>query len=172
MEEQRLPVFAKRFQFLRRSRQLSQDEFAKFLGISRPTVGFYENGTRLPDALILQQIAEKCCVSSDWLIGLSNIDKIPPKSEFPIVDQMTAKFYKKFSNLAEEANNRELFGLFQNLLDIFPDHIGHCTDNAIARCMWVLKHIELFYDKNSDIVASYVIYFLDHGFFIEQDNQP
>lgn len=70
MEQRRFPVFAERFSKLRGDR--TQEEFAKFLGISRPTVGFYENGTRLPDALVLCQIAEKCNVSTDWILGLSN----------------------------------------------------------------------------------------------------
>lgn len=70
MEQRRFPVFAERFSKLRGDK--TQEEFAKFLGISRPTVGFYENGARLPDALVLCQIAEKCNVSTDWILGLSN----------------------------------------------------------------------------------------------------
>lgn len=70
MEQRRLPVFAERFSKLRGEK--TQDEFAKFLSISRPTVGFYENGTRLPDALVLKQIAEKCNVSTDYLLGLTD----------------------------------------------------------------------------------------------------
>lgn len=70
MEQSRLQVFADRFRELRGEK--TQGEFAEFLGISRPTVGFYENGTRLPDVLVLRQIAEKCQVSADWLIGMSN----------------------------------------------------------------------------------------------------
>lgn len=66
----RLDIFKTRFNQLRGSR--SQDAFAKFLGISRPTVGFYENGQRLPDAFTLRQIAERCQVSADWLIGLTD----------------------------------------------------------------------------------------------------
>lgn len=34
------------------------------------------NGDRIPDALGLLQIAEKCHVSVDWLIGLSNTDSL------------------------------------------------------------------------------------------------
>ena len=68
--ERKMPIFADRFLELRGKR--TQEEFAKFLGISRPTVGFYESGQRLPDALVLRQIAEKCNVSIDWLLGLSN----------------------------------------------------------------------------------------------------
>ena len=43
------------------------------MGMSRQTVGFYYNGNRIPDALGIRDIAEKCGVSADWLLGLSNI---------------------------------------------------------------------------------------------------
>lgn len=48
------------------------EEFAKKIGLSRATTGFYISGSRLPDALRLRQIAEACNVSVDWLVGLSN----------------------------------------------------------------------------------------------------
>lgn len=47
-------------------------EFADKLGMSRATVGFYSAGQRIPDALGIKTIAEKCGVSADWLLGLSN----------------------------------------------------------------------------------------------------
>lgn len=65
----KLPVFARRFRELRGER--SQVKFSEDLGISRPTIGFYENGDRVPDALTLKIISEKCNVPSDWLIGLT-----------------------------------------------------------------------------------------------------
>lgn len=76
MEQKRMPIFAERFAQLRG--EMTQGEFAEFLGISRPTVGFYENGTRLPDALLLRQIADKCKVSADWLLGKSDIKSTAP----------------------------------------------------------------------------------------------
>lgn len=72
--EIKMPIFRERFCSLRGSK--TQAEFAEFIGISRPTVGFYENGERLPDALVLRKIAKKCRVSVDWLLGLSEIKKI------------------------------------------------------------------------------------------------
>lgn len=63
-------MFAERFHKLREERGMSQDAFAKFLGLSRPTIGFYENGTRIPDALVLVQICERCGVPSDYLLGI------------------------------------------------------------------------------------------------------
>lgn len=50
---------------------MSQDEFSKFIGITRPTVGFYENGDRIPDAEIISKICKRCNVSADYLLGLS-----------------------------------------------------------------------------------------------------
>ena len=70
-EKAKLPAFMERFNRLRG--EMTQDEFAQFLKISRPTVGFYENGDRIPDALTLRKICERCQVSADWLLGLSDV---------------------------------------------------------------------------------------------------
>ena len=69
-KENRLPVFTRRFRELQGER--SNTEFADFLGLSRQTVGFYCNGDRLPDVITLMQIAEKCNVSTDYLLGRSD----------------------------------------------------------------------------------------------------
>ena len=71
MENARFPIFAERFNQLRGESSII--EFAELLGMSRQTVGFYLNGTRIPDALTLRQISEKCSVSADWLLGLSDV---------------------------------------------------------------------------------------------------
>lgn len=73
-KDKKMPLFAARFGELRGDR--TQAEFAEFLGISRPTVGFYENGERIPDALVLRQIAERCGVTADYLVGLSD-NRVP-----------------------------------------------------------------------------------------------
>lgn len=71
--EPRLKVFQERFELLRKERNLNNTDFAKFLEMSRQTVGFYLNGNRVPDALTLIKIAEKCNVSADWLLGMTDI---------------------------------------------------------------------------------------------------
>ena len=68
-KNERLPIFTERFRELQGDR--SNTEFADFLGISRQTVGFYYNGDRVPDAITLTKISQKCGVSADWLLGLS-----------------------------------------------------------------------------------------------------
>ena len=65
-------TFKARFKAIRIQKGLNQIDFASFLGISRPTVGFYETGKRVPDVEILSKIASKCNVSSDYLVGLTD----------------------------------------------------------------------------------------------------
>lgn len=71
MEQKRFPIFAERLTALRDN--MTQAEFADFLGVSRATLGFYESGTRVPDILTLRRISEKCNVPSDWLLGITDV---------------------------------------------------------------------------------------------------
>lgn len=74
-KESRLPVFTERFQSLRNEGE-TQVAFAARLDIARPTVAQYENGSRIPDAEMITKICSICRISSDWLLGISDI-KIP-----------------------------------------------------------------------------------------------
>ena len=65
----RFPAFQKAFVEL--MGDMTIQEFADKLGMSRATVGFYSAGQRIPDAWGIKTIAEKCGVSADWLLGLS-----------------------------------------------------------------------------------------------------
>ena len=47
--------------------------FAEFLGTSRQSLGYYLNGERIPDAAMIKKICERCEVSADWLLGLSDV---------------------------------------------------------------------------------------------------
>ncbi len=88
----RMPIFTERFRELQGER--SNTEFADFLGISRQTVGFYCNGDRIPDAYMLRCIAEKCNVSADWLLGLSDIRPTSYNEETPTSLGLTESFVR------------------------------------------------------------------------------
>lgn len=72
--EIRFPEF--RDAFLELMGDMTIKEFSDKLGMSRATVGFYAAGQRIPDALGIKVIAEKCNVSADWLLGLSDCKKM------------------------------------------------------------------------------------------------
>ena len=78
----RFPAF--RDAFLELMGDMTLEQFAEKLGMSRATVGFYAAGQRIPDALGIKNIAEKCEVSADWLLGLSNFKKIENRTESAI----------------------------------------------------------------------------------------
>ena len=56
---------------LRKSRKMTQEEFAEQLGVSRSTLSCYEVGQRIPNMKILQDIAHICGVGLDFF-GLSS----------------------------------------------------------------------------------------------------
>lgn len=89
--EWRFPGFTKRFRKLRGERD--NTEFGKFLGISRQTVGFYYNGDRIPDAQGIKQIAEKCGVSADWLLDLTDVE----------IPDINIRYISGYTGLSESA---------------------------------------------------------------------
>lgn len=68
-EMPRFPEF--RIAFLDLMGDMTLQEFADKLGMSRATVGFYAAGKRIPDARGVKTISDKCGVSADWLLDPS-----------------------------------------------------------------------------------------------------
>lgn len=80
----KIPIFRERLVHLQGDMTITA--FADKLGLSRQTVGFYINGDRIPDALTLMEIAKKCGVSTDYLLGMSDL-KSPSASIRECVDR-------------------------------------------------------------------------------------
>lgn len=63
--------------FQQRLRELRGDstraEFAKFLGIQAKTYEHYEYGTRKPTLALILQLVGRCGVTSDFLLGISDV---------------------------------------------------------------------------------------------------
>lgn len=64
-------VFSKRLRTLREEIGISQDDFAKALGMARATISYYEGGHRTPDIAFLNTLCEKTGCSLDYLMGRS-----------------------------------------------------------------------------------------------------
>lgn len=69
-------VFKDRLKEVRQSLGLTQAQMAKLMKVSRATVGFYENGERLPDISVLYTLALQTGVSPGYYMGLSGSKKI------------------------------------------------------------------------------------------------
>ena len=67
--------YCKRLYDLRTDNDLRQEDVAKVIGTSKQTYGRYENGTRKLSIEDLKKLCEFYNVSSDYIIGLTNITK-------------------------------------------------------------------------------------------------
>lgn len=116
----RLPIFTKRFRELQGER--SNTDFADFLGLSRQTVGFYCNGDRLPDVITLIQIAERCNVSTDYLLGVTDIETrdvtVREICEKTGLSEKACEWFEEL-NLEPSIKPHALFGLNKLLEDPF-----------------------------------------------------
>ena len=141
-KEPRYLAFMERFNELKGD--MTQEEFAKKLGMSRATVGFYCAGIRIPDALGVAKIAKICGVTSDWLLGLE---------DEPIQGQ------KEWERMIVEAERENFYQL--NWLDIFM--VGHkgfiaggCFKNIFNGQK--VKHLDIFFENQRDYDEAILYY--------------
>lgn len=105
-------MFGKRLATLRKQKELSQYELADRLGFSRGQIANYEQGKREPDYGTLEKIADFFEVTTDYLLGRTDIPSPPDTdsdsrleyykhkiaTEFPDVDLM----FKDMETLSAE----------------------------------------------------------------------
>lgn len=140
-ENDRLPIFTKRFRKLQGER--TNTEFADYLGISRQTVGFYCNGDRIPDAQILRDIAKKCNVSSDWLLGLTDIQNPDANFAFALqclgLSDSSAKTLLAMKKDSESKNLPESAKLLSSTLDKLLTN-----SNVIILLLNIQRYIDVY----------------------------
>lgn len=72
-------VFSARLKELRQESGLTIEAFANRVGVSKSSVGYYENQNRLPDVATAARMAEVLNVTTDYLAGRSNARTQAPK---------------------------------------------------------------------------------------------
>jgi len=66
-------LLGKRLRELRRARDLRQQDVAESLKLTASAIGMYERGRRDPDSETLQQLADFFGVSTDYLLGRTEV---------------------------------------------------------------------------------------------------
>lgn len=74
-------MIGERIKSLREERKITQQELARYLGVSQKTISNYENGERSPDPDTLRKIADYFDVTVDYLLGRSNHRRLTRKDE-------------------------------------------------------------------------------------------
>lgn len=78
-----------RIRLLRTESHMTQEEFGRIFGISKPTVSFYEHGKSVPNDQIKTAIARYFGVSVDYLLGVTDSRELT--SPTPAVAQRPAE---------------------------------------------------------------------------------
>lgn len=110
-------MFGKRLKTIRKEYKLTQLDLANLLNVARSTIGMYELGERNPDTETVVFLSNHFEVSSDWLLGLSDVRN-------PYIDKknMHKNAYLNLSSLSCESIEQieeyiELLIIRENLKD-------------------------------------------------------
>ena len=130
-------VFATRLRGLLDMPDMNQSKLAEYIGVTRQAVSTYSLGTSLPDIEKFEKIAEYFGVSTEYLLGRTDVRKA----------DMTKQGVAEYLWLSEKAIDaiRELqrgFRLKQNLEDDFKVTPGDAEPLAETFSDW-LEHVEL-----------------------------
>ena len=159
-------------------------EFADKLGLSRATVGFYSAGQRIPDALGIKTIAEKCNVSADWLLGLTRSKYKKPAATDDLritekavdaIEYMDDAARDVLCFLAEQEDHgrdeEPYFYLLERLSDFFHAHtdneeICYITDEGGIMSKDELENLGDSYDSHG-LIPIETGKFIEEAFFSE-----
>lgn len=109
-----------RIRLLRTESHMTQEEFGRIFGISKPTVSFYEHGKSVPNDQIKTAIARYFGVSVDYLLGVTDSrEPISPTPVPPSVAQrpVEAAIAGELSSLSDRQLDR-LLGYIQALKEL------------------------------------------------------
>lgn len=153
--------FQKHFSELRAESGLSQAKLGKELGLSAATIGYYENGDRLPDIEIAARIATYFHVSVDYLLGLSECKSSEP-------DMKTAC---KLTGLSERAIktikilNQKIRYVYVNDIEIPSIHVNKMMDIFIESGIFS----KILFDLTNAVSNYKSFYFMLEFFRIEKE---
>lgn len=98
--------------FLRTSRNVTQSELAKVIGVRPSTIGMYESGDREPNFEIEEKIADYFNVSLDLLRGKTGMDPKPQVDIMVVKDvsgsminqviEVKSDYWRTFDSLTDE----------------------------------------------------------------------
>ena len=145
-------VFGKRLKELRKANGYTIERFADMVGISKSTLGYYENDKRMPDIEILAQIADTLNVNADYLIGRTNTTAL--KGKLKTVCEFTGLSDCAVEYLSELVKNKDyeklsvINHLFDELTEDY-DFYSYETQNGEEAANSILGALFLYFERCS-----------------------
>lgn len=145
-------VFGKRLKELRKANGYTIEQFADMVGISKSTLGYYENDKRMPDIEILARIANVLNVNADYLIGRTNTTALKGKMktvcEFTGLSDSAAEYLAQLVKNKDYAKLSIINHLFDELTEDY-DFYSYETQNGEETASSVLGALFLYFEKCS-----------------------
>lgn len=104
-------LFQKRLKELRAEKNMTQEDVANKLNLTKSAYGYYEQGKTVPDAYMLSSLAEIFNVTTDYLLGMSSVKsqintfvvyKSIPHKSLSKNESLISNFGERFKQLREE----------------------------------------------------------------------
>ena len=145
-------VFGKRLKELRKANGYTIEQFADMVGISKSTLGYYENDKRMPDIEILGRIADTLNVNADYLIGRTNTTAL--KGKMKTVCEFTGLSDCAVEYLSELVQNKdyEKLSVINHLFDELNedyDFYSYETQNGEETASSILGALFLYFERCS-----------------------
>lgn len=125
---------------LRNQKGLSQQALSSELNISKAALSYYENGQRVPDIDTLKKVAIFFNVSSDYLLGLSDISS--NNKELKEVCEYTGLSEQAIKKIIAPKNNDESITL--------PLPLSYCKEVKLKQALNLQEIINIFFSDGTD----------------------
>ena len=145
-------VFGKRLKELRKANGYTIEQFADMVGISKSTLGYYENDKRMPDIEILARIANVLNVNADYFIGRTNTTA--QKGKMKTVCEFTGLSDCAVEYLSELVKNKdyEKLSVINHLFDELSedyDFYSYETQNGEEAANSILGALFFYFERCS-----------------------
>ena len=145
-------VFGKRLKELRKAKGYTIEQFADMVGISKSTLGYYENDKRMPDIEILARIADTLNVNADYLIGRTNTTAQKGRQktvcEFTGLSDRAAEYLSEIAEKKDYAKLSIINHLFDELTEDY-DFYSYETQNGEEAANSILGALLLYFERCS-----------------------
>ena len=163
-------VFGKRLKELRKEHGYTIEQFADMVGISKSTLGYYENDKRMPDIEILARISNVLNVSADYLIGRTNTTvrkgKLKTVCDFTGLSDQAAEYLSELVENRDYAKLSVINHLFKELCEDYAFYSGEDEASSVLgslfRCFekftrsendWE-NYVDLGDEKRKEVLAA------------------
>ncbi len=128
------PQYALRLAELRSARGLTQQQLADLTGLTRGRLNNYEQGTREPDLVTLQSLADFFEVTTDYLLGRSDTTAEAAAETMNKIDQALGEDPDLLAFWLETKKRPDL--------QLFLKQVKSASPKAIRQMMTIIKMIE------------------------------